>query len=96
MADNQGPQDPVRFRSYSPRIDVHEEATLIEGSGTEHDVVLIDISRDGFRIKHGNPALAPGPATLRLERYGDMDIQIMWIRSGEAGGLFLEGAPEIL
>ena len=95
MAEEQKPQS-VKFRSYRPRIDVHEEARLIDGRGAVYDVVLADISREGFRIKYDGAAVAPGRATLRVERYGDMPVEVRWIRGEEAGGIFLDGAPEIL
>jgi hypothetical protein len=85
---------PIRFRSYSPRIDVHEDARLLDGGGQSYDVVLVDISREGFRIKCDGHRVAPGPATLRVERYGDMPVEIRWIRGKEAGGIFLDSAPE--
>jgi hypothetical protein len=93
MSDERRPQ-PVRFRSYSPRIDVHEEAQLIDERGETHDVVLADISRDGFRIMCHRP-IGPGQATLILERHGEMSVEVRWSRGKEAGGVFLEEGPAI-
>ncbi|MFP5329419.1 MAG: hypothetical protein ACLGHC_04695 [Alphaproteobacteria bacterium] len=92
MADE---QKPVRFRSYSPRIDVHEEAQLVSEYGRVQDVILADISREGFRIKCNGTAVATGPAALRAQKYGDMAVEIRWVRGNEAGGIFLDSAPEI-
>jgi hypothetical protein len=87
---------PVRFRSYSPRVEVHEDARLISASGESCEVILADISREGFRIKYDGCSVRPGTATLRVQRYGDMPIEVRWIRGKEAGGVFLDSAPEIL
>lgn len=94
MADEEW-RPPVRFRSYSPRIDVNEEAQLIDESGAIHIVTLADISREGFRVKGDGARLRTGPAMLRVERYGDMPVEVRWSRGREAGGIFLDSAPEI-
>lgn len=93
MADEE--RQPIRFRSYSPRVDVNEEAQLIDESGAIHTVTLADVSREGFRVKGDGSGLRTGPAMLRVERYGDMPIEIRWSRGREAGGIFLDSAPEI-
>ena len=94
MADEQR-NPPVRFRSYSPRIEVNEEAQLVDESGTVHDIILADVSREGFRVKGDGAGLRTGPAMLRVARYGDMPVEVRWSRGREAGGIFLDAAPEI-
>jgi hypothetical protein len=94
MPDDEQPRS-IRFRSYSPRIEVHEDARLIDAAGKTFHVVLADISREGFRIKHDGAAVRPGPATLQVERYGDMPVEVKWVRAREAGGIFLDDAPDI-
>jgi hypothetical protein len=94
MPNEHKPQ-PEGSRHYSPRIDVHEEVRLIDGNGTIHDVILADISREGFRVKYAGAAPPPGIARLRGGRYADVPIEVRWIRGGEAGGVFLEQAPDL-
>ena len=79
----------------SPRIDVHEEARLIDIKKMIHDVVLRDVSRDGFRINCDGTLIRPGFATLQIQRYGGMPVQILWSRGDEAGGIFLDPVPEV-
>lgn len=95
MPDDEQPRS-VRFRSYSPRIDVHEEAQLVDEAGRVFNVIVADISREGFRIKCDGSGVGTGPATLRAERYGDMPVEVRWTRGKEAGGIFLDRAPEFL
>ena len=94
MPDDAKPQ-PTRLRSYSPRVDVNEDGRLIDESGHSYNVLLVDISREGFRIKCDGTSVRPGTATLRVERYGDMPVEVRWTRRKEAGGIFLDRAPEI-
>lgn len=94
MADQERHQ-PAGFRSYSPRIDVSENAQLIDESGAVHSVKLADISREGFRVTEDGAGLKTGAAMLRVDRYGEMPVEIRWSRGWEAGGIFLDSLPEI-
>ena len=90
-----GRQDPLA-RSTSPRILIHEEAQLVLGDGRMVEVVIVDTSREGFRIRcnaliRGDPARA----ILRVPRSGDLAVEIRWTRGLEAGGIFLGGAPDV-
>jgi len=92
---NGGRQDPLS-RSTSPRILIHEEAELVFDDGRVIEVVILDTSLEGFRLRcndliRGNLTCA----TLRVPRSGDLAIEIRWTRGHEAGGIFLEGAPDV-
>lgn len=94
MADG-GRLDPLS-RSTGPRILIHEEAQLVLGDGRTIEVVIVDTSREGFRVRcndliRGDPA----PAILRVPRSGDLAVEIRWTRVLEAGGVFLGGAPDV-
>ena len=94
MADG-GRQDPLS-RSTSPRILIHEEAQLVLDDGRTIEVVIVDTSREGFRVRCND--LIRGDqlrAMLRVPRSGDLAVEIRWTRGLEAGGVFLDGAPDV-
>jgi hypothetical protein len=94
MADG-GRQDPLS-RSTSPRILIHEEAQLVLDDGRTVEVVILDTSREGFRMRCNE--LIRGDlarAMLRVPRSGDLAVEIRWTRGHEAGGVFLDDAPDV-
>src|SRR6266404_4748068 len=94
MADG-GRQDPLS-RSTSPRILIHEEAQLVLGDGRTIEVVIVDTSREGFRVRCNELIRRdPARAILRAPRSGDLAVEIRWTRGLEAGGIFLDSAPDV-
>jgi hypothetical protein len=85
----------LRFRSSAPRIPIRELAQLVDPDGGACEVVLIDISSEGFRLRSGGALVIGQQAVLRVHRYGDYPVEIVWTRGLEAGGVFLEHGPEI-
>ena len=60
------------------------------------EVVIVDASREGFRVRCND--LIRGDqlrAMLRVPRSGDLAVEIRWTRGLEAGGIFLDGAPDV-
>ncbi len=94
MADG-GRQDPLS-RSISPRILIHEEAQLVLGDGRTIEVVIVDTSREGFRVRCNELIRGDcAQAVLRVPRTGDLSVEIRWTRGLEAGGVFLDGVPDV-
>lgn len=73
----------------SPRIAVNQPAVLKDEAGKETACTIVDVSRDGFRVRLDRAIGNGTNFTLRTgaEAYR---TQIRWASPGEAGGLFLE------
>ena len=84
----------MKLRSPSPRITLEQSATLIDAQGRTTDVVVVDVSREGFRVR-SDEVIAGKPVALRVVKLGDFRITLKWVRGNEAGGVFLEGPPDV-
>lgn len=79
------------FNKRAPRIDIRQPAILINSDGVQSEVIVLDISSGGFRLKVPNFLLRIGEfVTLRVERSEEFPAQIRWALGEEAGGVFLE------
>lgn len=58
--------------------------------GSEHPVVVTDVSSGGFHLKTKETIPIGSHVFLRVERYGNFPAQIRWALGGEAGGVFLQ------
>jgi hypothetical protein len=58
--------------------------------GSTANVLVRDLSRDGFRIQLGQEILVGERVRLRAGKYGELAAEIRWVRDSEAGGAFLE------
>jgi len=75
----------------APRIDIHQPAVLINADGVRSQVVVLDVSSGGFRLKVCDFLLRIGEfVTLRVEHSKEFPAQIRWALGDEAGGIFLE------
>jgi hypothetical protein len=74
----------------SPRISVAHDATLVMADGTEHSVIITDVSSGGFHLATEDTVPIGSRVFLRVARYGDFPAQIRWALGLEAGGVFLE------
>lgn len=72
------------------RVDVSFPAVLVMSDGSTANVLVRDLSRDGFRIQVGQEILVGERVSLRAGKYGDLAAEIRWVRDFEAGGAFLE------
>ncbi len=73
----------------SPRISVNQPAVLKDDAGKETPCTIIDVSKEGFRVRLDRAIGNGAYFTLRTgsEAYR---TQIRWASPGEAGGLFLD------
>lgn len=82
--------DSRGYRQRPARVEIHREALLIEGDGCEVPVVIVDVSRDGFRL-HARDELTLGEdVSLQVARAAPVRVRIQWTRGFEAGGTFLD------
>ena len=77
------------FIKRAPRIDLSKTAVLIDGEGTETEVVVTDISSGGFRLEVSAMPRIGEHVTLRTDGGQNFPAQIRWALNNEAGGVFL-------
>ena len=79
-----------------PRVDLRRSAILINSDGVEIDVVILDVSRGGFRLEVSESLRIGEQVTLLAEHDDRFPAQIQWALGKEAGGVFLAKAPRAL
>jgi hypothetical protein len=77
----------------APRIDLRRPAALINSDGVETDVVILDVSRGGFRLEVSEDLRIGERVTLRAE-HDRFPAEIRWALGKEAGGVFLTAVEE--
>jgi hypothetical protein len=78
------------FGKRAPRVDLRRRAVLINSDGVETDVIILDVSRGGFRLEVTEVLGNDECVTLRVERGQEFAAQILWTLGNEAGGVFAE------
>ena len=78
------------YAKRDPRIAVRCEAVLIESDGCTLDVVIIDVSRDGFRLESDSQLEVGSEIMLLVTKLAPVKAMIRWTCGHEAGGVFLE------
>jgi hypothetical protein len=73
-----------------PRIALRCEAVLVEGDGCTLDVVITDVSRDGFRLESDSQLEVGSEVMLLVTKLAPVKAMIRWTCGHEAGGVFLE------
>ena len=82
--------DTGGYHDREPRIAVRCEAVLIEGDGCTLDVVITDVSRDGFRLESRSELEVGAEIMLLVSKLNPVKAVIRWTCGHEAGGVFLE------
>lgn len=82
------------FKKRAPRVALGRAAVLVNSQGAESDVVIVNISAGGFRVKMHDPPAVGELVTLRAERGVAFAGQIRWVLGKDAGGVFLNPAAE--
>src|SRR3954451_23093681 len=77
----------------SPRIDLRRPAALSNSDGVEMEVVILDVSRGGFRLEVSEVLRIGERVTLRAE-HDRFPAEIRWVLGKEAGGVFLTAVDE--
>jgi hypothetical protein len=73
-----------------PRIAVRCDAVLIESDGCTLDVVITDVSRDGFKLESRCELEVGAEIMLLVSKLQPVKAMIRWTCGYEAGGVFLE------
>ncbi|HKX91041.1 MAG TPA: PilZ domain-containing protein [Sphingomicrobium sp.] len=75
-----------------PRITVRCEAVLVEEDGCALDVVITDVSREGFKLESRSELEVGSEVWLQVAKLAPVRAIIRWTCGNEAGGVFLEPA----
>ena len=75
-----------------PRIALRCEAILVESDGITLDVVITDVSREGFRLESRGELEVGAEIMLLVTKMAPVKALVRWTRGNEAGGVFLEPA----
>ena len=76
-----------------PRVATDLKAMLLRPNGEEIHAIIIDISKDGFRLTAEAQLMIGERLDLRVPKAGDVPAQIRWALGNEAGGVFLAPLP---
>ena len=74
----------------SPRVTLNLETSLTDSTGTAIKAIVLDLSRDGVRLRAGEPLFVGETVDLEMGRSGYATVQILWVSGSEAGGIFTE------
>ena len=77
------------FIKRAPRIDLGRPAVLIDSSGAETVVTILDVSSAGFKLQTSETARIGEVVILRVDGSSDLQAQIRWAVGDQAGGVFL-------
>jgi len=83
----------MRARGYKARparIATRCDAVLIEADGCRIDVVVTNVSRDGFHLQSRAELVEGDEVLLQVGSGKPTRARILWTRGHEAGGQFLE------
>jgi hypothetical protein len=72
------------------RVTLNCDAVLIEPDGCSVDVVILDVSKDGFRLKSPAELEVGSEVCLQVAKIAPVRGQIRWICGHQAGGIFLD------
>ena len=76
-----------------PRVATDLKAVLLRPNGEEIHAIIIDISKDGFRLTAEAQLMIGERLDLRVPKAGDVPAQIRWALGNEAAGVFLAPLP---
>lgn len=77
------------FNKRAPRVELRRNAVLVDSSGAETKVVVVDISSGGFRLEVEETPRIGEMVSLRVKQGEEFPAQIRWALGSEAGGVFL-------
>lgn len=74
----------------APRVDTQLLATVTASDGAVVPVTVLDISREGCRLRCDGDLQSGERIAINVERYGSYPAEVRWAKGGEAGAVFLE------
>jgi hypothetical protein len=78
------------YAKREPRIALRCQAVLVEEDGCALDVIITDVSRDGFRLESDSELEVGSEVLIRVAKLTPVKALIRWTCGHEAGGVFLE------
>jgi hypothetical protein len=72
------------------RVLLNRDAILTEDDGFTVDVVIVDVSKDSFRLRSVTELEIGSNVLLQMENVSPVRCQIRWSCGHEAGGVFLD------
>jgi hypothetical protein len=78
------------YHDRAARIALNCSAVLTEADACMLDVVIMDVSRDGFRLRSQSELEIGSEVMLRVAKRDPLRAQIRWTCGHEAGGVFLD------
>jgi len=72
------------------RVMLNCDAVLTEPDGFMVDVVIVDVSKDGFRLRSVAELELGSTVSLRMKNVAPVRCEIRWSCGHEAGGVFLD------
>ena len=79
-----------RRREPGRRIELYQRITLITSDWVALDVMLRDLSQEGFKIEHNAEDLIVGEVVVIRAGRSEARAQISWTTPKEAGGMFID------
>ena len=74
----------------APRVDTQLLATVTTSDGAVLPVTVLDISREGCRLRCEGELREGERIAINVDRYGSYPADVRWARGEEAGAVFLE------
>ncbi len=78
------------YRPRAARVRIRLDAVLTEPDGCCIDVVITNLSKDGFRLQSRAELVSGEEVELQVHKRPPVRGRIQWTRRFEAGGVFLE------
>jgi hypothetical protein len=72
------------------RVVLNCAAILTEADGFTVDVTVVDVSKDGFRLRSVTELELGSKVSLQMENVTPVRCEIRWSCGHEAGGVFLD------
>ena len=92
MTEEEVPDGTMQGDNRSPRVRMSELAALELPDGRTIGVTVSDVSAAGFRMETPEPLAVGIEVKLIMRRYDPVPAEIRWVRSCEAGAVFLSSA----
>jgi hypothetical protein len=77
-------------RGRERRVTLNCEAVVVEPDGCSTDVILIDMTQHGFRLRSENELEVGAEVLLQMPQVPAVRGMIHWMSGHEAGGVFLD------
>ncbi|MGN6156338.1 MAG: PilZ domain-containing protein [Sphingomicrobium sp.] len=72
------------------RVLLNCAAILTESDGFTVDVMIVDVSKDGFRLRSVTELELGSRVSLQMDNVAPVRCEIRWSCGHEAGGIFLD------